>query len=207
MNNQLSDQANRKLIQLKEKLRLLSEKVQKSIPEEIKSKKVRFVTQHSEFPSVKAFVIVNTTAQKAQILKLYRNVLYSEHHWRWTFKRVFCNCFWSIQDQMPNRYKLGGVYPIKTTSADIPSNIIWENVAFSIRLKRPTNNEEIVKSSTTLWLWSSWFCLPALWPLPPTTAYLSFCLMPEENRGWIKENFQGCRSRQFRVRRQHSESI
>lgn len=79
-------------------------KVSKSIENNMHAKLQN--KKHDEYPSLKAFVIVSTAQEKNYLFKRY------QHEWRWTFKRIFCNCFWRIEDQMHPAFKLKNQYCI-----------------------------------------------------------------------------------------------
>lgn len=75
-----------------------------------------------------AFVVLNNTYECSMITEIYRKYFTLEKYWKWTWKRVFCNCYWKIEEIMQDKHKLEGKYCIKVKKADHPDNIKWENV-------------------------------------------------------------------------------
>jgi hypothetical protein len=46
---------------------------------------------HDEFPSLWAYVVFNRIQDKNNVMQAY-------HHFnRWSLKRIFCNCCWSLK--------------------------------------------------------------------------------------------------------------
>lgn len=76
---------------------------------------------HDEFPSLWAYVVFNRIEDRNEVMKQYLNFN------RWTAKRIFCNCFWSLKEETPDNYKLGGEHTMLVEEPDLPSDIKWDN--------------------------------------------------------------------------------
>lgn len=55
---------------------------------------------HDEYPSLWAYVVFNNISDKASTFKSYRGFD------KWTLKRFFCNCLWSLKKATPINFQL-----------------------------------------------------------------------------------------------------
>ena len=76
---------------------------------------------HDDYPSLWGYVVFNDIAVKGEIEKNYKK------YNRWSLKRIFCNCFWSLKEETPEDYRLKGEYPLIVSKIDQPGNMLWEN--------------------------------------------------------------------------------
>ena len=80
---------------------------------------------HDEYPSLWGYVVFNDIVIRNKIYKDYKRFN------RWSLKRIFCNCCWSLEKETTENYKLNGQYALKVTEIDQPDNILWENQEIS----------------------------------------------------------------------------
>jgi len=94
------------------KLALKLQKVQDKISKQVATKYQGKTLSHSEYPSLKAFVIFNNYEDKIRLQKEYNRI------WK-------CLCFTFY----PKKLKLFGKHNLKISFfPDEPSNILWENI-------------------------------------------------------------------------------
>ena len=70
----------------------LSEKTQKKLKGELLG------LGHDEYPSLWGYVVFNDISVRNQIYKDYKRFN------RWSLKRIFCNCLWTLKKETPENY-------------------------------------------------------------------------------------------------------